>query len=243
MKASQRTWIEALPGVLMFEINRLAMDEQGNTIKLKKPFSFPKILHPGRFLIKNHKRSTKLQNSMVEKKRRVHQLEESIEQFLKFNNTDLNLVTMLNLCANFLQSQTNEEPSLEGSDIKIFTPDSLKASSSVNDATSLIREYAARVSDSVNSMKEELETCNREIASTFDTEEMNEFVYELKGIIVHDGEVGSGQYYSYVQDNGVWRKFFDMQVSECNEKQVMFDSLGEYGISAACCLVYTVQNI
>ena len=243
VKASQRTWIEVLPGVLMFEINRLALDAQGNTIKLKKPFAFPKVLYPGRFLLKNQKNSSKLQRSMVEKKRRVRQLEESIEQFLKFNNTELNLVRMLNLCTNLLQSQSSDEPGLEESDIRIFTPSALKAPGNMLEATSLVAEYAARVSDIVKNMEEELERCTQEIDSTFDTEEMKEHVYELRGIIVHDGEVGSGQYYSYVHDKGIWRKFLDMHVSECNEKQVMFDSLGEYGISAACCLVYTAQNI
>ena len=232
-----------MPKVLLFEINRLTIDFNGNTIKVKKPFSFPKILNPGRFLSKNKKISMKLQKSMTEKKIRVKQLENSIEKFDKFNGTNLKLGNMLSLCSDFLHSQKNPELSIEESDIQVFTPSSLMCQENLEEATSLIDSYSSKVNEIVNQIKEELVTCNQEIENTFDREELKEHEYLLTGIIVHDGEVGSGQYYVYMQNSGGWKKYHDVNVTEVNEKAVMFDALGEYGISAACCLVYTSQKL
>lgn len=242
VKATQNIWIETLPTVLIFEINRVITDEAGRTTKVKMPFAFPDVLYPGRFFIKHCKKSSKLQRSMTEKKRQVRQLDSSIGKFLKFNNSNLNLVTMLNLCSNFLHSQGNESESFERSDIKVFTPSNLIPTEDLPKAADLIGNYSNKVAETVRTMEEKLEKCKSEIESTFDLEELKEHVYDLTGIIVHDGEVGSGQYYIYISSEGIWRKYHDMNVIEVNKKQVMFDSLGEYGISAACCLIYSIRN-
>ena len=215
------------------------MDSNGNTIKLKKPFSFPKTLFPGRFLLKNKKKSIKLQHSMRDKKKKSKQLEISIDKFIKFNGTDNSLPVMLNLCSNFLHSQSNREVSIDEPDIQIFSPSSLLPVEDLDKATNLIMQYSSKVSEIVQEMKGELENCTREIENTFDQQDLNESVYELIGIVVHNGEVGSGQSYIYMYNNGIWKKYHDMNVTEVNEKQVMYDSLGEYGISAACCLIYS----
>jgi Ubiquitin carboxyl-terminal hydrolase/UBA/TS-N domain len=243
IKAKQKTWIENLPGVLMFEINRHGKDSNGNIIKQKKPFSFPKLLYPGRFLLKNRKKSQKLQRAMAAKKKKVKQLETSIETFEKFNGSDLSLEKMLKLCSVFLNSQKIPTIATEEPEIEIHTPSKLLPQEDLEVAVCLIDQYTEKVSEKIQVMKNELLTSTNDIENTFNQKEFNEHVYELSAIIVHDGDVGSGQYYLYMRHGDQWKKYHDINVTDVNEKQVMFDALGEYGICAASCLVYIDQGL
>jgi hypothetical protein len=64
--------------------------------------------------------------------------------------------------------------------------------------------------------------------------------YHLKGVIIHEGTVSYGHYYSYVNVNGKWFKFDDLQVTEVDMEEVMNTGRGlTEKKSANCyCLVY-----
>ena len=64
--------------------------------------------------------------------------------------------------------------------------------------------------------------------------------FYLKGVIIHEGDVNYGHYYSYVYVNGSWFKFDDLQVSKVEEFEVMQTGRGlSEKKSANCyCLVY-----
>ncbi|KAI5793866.1 hypothetical protein DFH27DRAFT_146876 [Peziza echinospora] len=47
------------------------------------------------------------------------------------------------------------------------------------------------------------------------------FQYELLTVVVHDGQIDTGHYYSYSKSNGQWFKFNDSVVSAATEAQVL----------------------
>jgi ubiquitin C-terminal hydrolase len=64
--------------------------------------------------------------------------------------------------------------------------------------------------------------------------------YDLKGVIIHEGTVNYGHYYSYVKINNTWNCFNDLQVEKVTEEIVMKTGKGfSEKKSANCyCLVY-----
>ena len=64
--------------------------------------------------------------------------------------------------------------------------------------------------------------------------------YTLKGVIIHEGTVSYGHYYSYVKVDGQWVCFDDLQVEEVSEETVIKTGKGFTDKkSANCyCLVY-----
>lgn len=236
--AKQVTWVNTLPKLLVFDIKRQQLDAHGHSVKNKKAFAFPEKLHPGRFLYENHGESYKLQKSLRSNKRKVKNLKSSVEKFENFNGTDLNIAKMLGLCSEFLKHQANNSDMLEGNDFEPLVVEGLEPGA-ITRAFDLIHGYSAVVDEKLAKMKTDLESYSSNIEMAFNTEKFNQHEYELTAVIVHDGDIGSSQFYSYMHLAGKWMKFQDISVSEVNFKEVMFHSLGEYGISAACCLVYS----
>lgn len=243
VKAKQINWIDILPGVLIFEINRLATDSKGNISKVKKAFSFPMTLYPGRFLLKNSKKTVKLQRTMTNKKKSLKQLENTIESFENFNNKKQNISQMLKLCSDFLESQNNQELKIGNNEIYVDPPLPIEKKLTLEIACKVIGDYSEKVQSTLEETKEKLRTCEKDVENTFDEEKFKKFEYTLHAVIVHDGDVAAGQYYAYMKSNGIWKKFHDINVTEIGEKSVIFDSLGEYGISGACCLIYVDKNL
>ena len=64
--------------------------------------------------------------------------------------------------------------------------------------------------------------------------------YSLKGVIIHEGTVSYGHYYSYVKINENWFKFNDLEVEQVSEEIVMNNGRGlSSKKSSNCyCLVY-----
>lgn len=243
VKAKQTSWIDSLPGVLIFEINRLATDSNGNLFKIKKGFSFPMYLYPGRYLLGNQKKTRSLQKALATKKKNAKQLENSIETFDHFEGKNVNISQMLNLCLNFLENQRNRDINIDENEVFVEPPFGTEKYASFNETVNVIKAYSDKVQSNLEEMKEQLRRCEDEIENTFDEKKFRKQEYELSAIVVHDGDAGSGQYYSYMKNDGVWRKYHDINITEVGEKNVMFDSLGEYGISAACCLIYVDKNL
>ncbi|OMJ79576.1 hypothetical protein SteCoe_20384 [Stentor coeruleus] len=243
VKAKQTSWIDGLPGVLIFGINRLATDSNGNLFKIKKGFSFPMYLYPGRYLLGNQKKTRSLQKALATKKRNAKQLENSIETFDNFEGKNVNISKMLNLCLNFLENQKNQDINIDENEVFVEPPFGIEKQSSFNETLNVIKAYSDKVRSNLEEMKEKLRRYEDEIENTFDEKKFRKQEYELSAIVIHDGDAGSGQYYSYMKKDGVWRKYHDINVTEVGEKNVMFDSLGEYGISAACCLIYVDKGL
>ena len=69
--------------------------------------------------------------------------------------------------------------------------------------------------------------------------------YNLKGVIIHEGNVNYGHYYSYVKINDQWVCFNDMQVEQVSEETVIKTGKGfSEKKSANCyCLVYLKSRV
>jgi ubiquitin carboxyl-terminal hydrolase 25/28 len=230
--AKQVTWITELPKLLVFDIKR------HQEAKNKKIFNFPEKIHPGRFLVENHGESYKLQKSLRTNKRKVKNLKISIEKFEKFNESELDISKMLGLCTDFLSGLVNGTDLLDGSEFEseLLSEDQQK---SLKSTLNIVEAYSNEVNSKLEKMKSDLESYSSQIEKAFNTEKFNSHEFSLTAVIVHDGDVGSGQFYSYMCREGKWWKYQDISISEVNFKEVLFHSLGEYGISAACCLVYS----
>lgn len=68
--------------------------------------------------------------------------------------------------------------------------------------------------------------------------------YNLKGIIIHEGDVNYGHYFSFIKINTKWFKFDDLKVDEIEFEEVMARSLGESNKKTenCYCLIYSKED-
>ena len=85
-------------------------------------------------------------------------------------------------------------------------------------------------------------TFEAQINSAYDR--LQKTSYNLKAVIIHDGTINSGHYYSYIKYDGKWFCFNDSKVSEVPETLVFEDAKGLKVESRNCyCLIYVKLNI
>lgn len=68
--------------------------------------------------------------------------------------------------------------------------------------------------------------------------------YNLKGVIIHEGDVNYGHYFSFIKINEQWFKFDDLRVDEIELEEVMNRSLGNGNKKTenCYCLIYTKED-
>jgi len=74
-------------------------------------------------------------------------------------------------------------------------------------------------------------------------QKMNNVMYYLYSIIIHEGSAEFGHYYSYIKnlDKGKWYKFSDINISEVADEEVKQTSFGGKNASAYY-LIYIDKN-
>lgn len=250
--AQQEIWIEKLPDMLLFQIQRVKYDkETAFSYKIHKPFHFPKAIYPDRFMHKNKELSSELRGKMLNLKKRTALLGESIEKFQNYHGLNTTLDTVLSQVAEFLSSQNSasETMEIEYENLRLYSPENIETDPTkfqhLEAAKELINKYASITKAKRTQMLEQFDQHNSEIEAIFSWPELKEHPYHLHSILVHDGQVGSGHYYTYIYDTQyeIWRKFNDMHVSIVPEEQVMCEAVGGNGMTSAYSLVYINSNL
>ncbi|KAF7800239.1 hypothetical protein EIP86_011486 [Pleurotus ostreatoroseus] len=77
------------------------------------------------------------------------------------------------------------------------------------------------------------------IAGAFDCPELQNYKYDLRVVLVHDGFHGRSHIYSYVKYKGVWWKTVDSIVTEVSEETVLSDAAGLHLSAGPYFLIYS----
>lgn len=103
--AEKEVWIESLPSILLFQIQRVKYDsETACGVKIHSKFEFAEELYVDRFLYENKEMATGLRQRELELKGKVKTLEAALEEYENYNSTGASLeVTLTNSIA-FLQA-------------------------------------------------------------------------------------------------------------------------------------------
>ena len=103
-QAHQSIWLDNLPPVLFFQLNRVYF-ESGDLRKTLERFEFDKVIYPDRFFIKNRKESEKLRRIAKDLRDKCDYLEECINRFKKYRDEPEELSNILGKTMHFLNSQ------------------------------------------------------------------------------------------------------------------------------------------
>ena len=248
--AKQDVWLERLPTILLVQVNRVKFDRTtGNAVKLHSKFTFPKMLFPDRFLMKNKDLSSSLRERELELRRKVSILETHLSQFEQYKDSSLSLEDVLVLTSSFIDDQLNTSDYMQIDDesIDVTTFNIAKIETVTEDLTrkliagkELLQAYARTVSAKVTEMKAQLRAVTEEIDRMYKRPELQEHQYRLHSLLIHDGQAGSGHYYaySYEEETEQWWKFNDIHVTQVTEADVYRDSIGGHNFTSAYCLVY-----
>ncbi|CAG9320649.1 USP28_3 [Blepharisma stoltei] len=247
--ASQEFWLEKLPGIILFQIQRVKYDKVTNsTIKIHKQFKFPKILHPDRFMAKNKEIGSKLRENMLLLKNRIKFLEASLEKLNNYNSTNSGLDTILQQTIEFLSYNENPNQAMEIDEegLIIFTPEKVIANNpQISRSKTLLQTLTREIVTKIKLMKTQLEQYQFQIEEIFNVPQLKNHEYHLHSILIHDGQAGAGHYYAYVYDAEyeVWRKYSDVMITQVEESEVMTNALGGNGYISAYCLMYIENSL
>ncbi|CAG9318443.1 USP28_2 [Blepharisma stoltei] len=244
--AHQEIWIDKLPGLLFFQIQRV---QAGSLTKNSDAFQFPNSIYTDRFLLKNKELSLSLRERMLNLKKRVVLLEQSIEKFKKFNSNDLRLDVMLQQVAVFLGNQLNLTEIMETDENTGKEADRVEIDSGmlpeISQSKCFFEELAGNVQGMINDMEIQLDRHKKEIEAIFDINELKQHRYQLHSILMHEGSVEGGHYYAFIYDPeySIWRKYNDVNVTEVKEYEVMAEAIGGHGSNSAYGLIYIDSNL
>lgn len=98
-----------------------------------------------------------------------------------------------------------------------------------------MRETAAY---DTTAMRDELIQCSKEIEEIFNVPELKKTLYQLHGILIHEGRSAEGSYFTYIYEGGLWRKYSDIYVTVVEEDEVFRYSFGGYGGCSAIGVAY-----
>ena len=248
-QAFQRIWIEKLPQILLFGIQRVKYDtELGLLKKVHKAFNFPKVIYPDRFLVQNKTKSLEIMNSIKAHQKRIKLLQEKLEKFERFKDSQIPLSKVLELTSLFLSDNIQSSTYVDLETTDSLTPESLELFPQLpqlQSALSLVDQCSSVVNQKVDSIKQEIQTLSQEVEGLFDSAEMKKHPYLLHAVLVHEGGADRGHYFTYIfdQEHQLWRKFNDIHTSVVSESQVMEHALGGKGLFSAYSLVYVDPSL
>lgn len=105
--AEKVDWLEELPEVLTFQLNRLSFKD-GQAVKQFHKVPIPKQIYPDRFHYQNREEVTKLRKKIQEFRDQIEVLEGCLKKYQKFNNSEFDLVSSLQNSLDFFQKQGSE---------------------------------------------------------------------------------------------------------------------------------------
>lgn len=237
--AIQEIWPEKLPGILLFQIQRVRYDSNFlKNIKINSPFTFPQILYGDRFLLKNKSIYLKMREKLLRIKSEISRLEKELFSLENFENSGIDIREVLMQVSAFLDTQ---KYSIIDSKKKRIDPNILDASESDVESTQNIVDYCGNCVEKYSEgLKRQILDLELELERLYNVPELKAYDYHLHSILVHEGGAESGHYYAYIHDSAqhIWRKYSDTMIKDVDFAEVMKNSIGGSGDSSAYCLIY-----
>lgn len=100
--------------------------------------------------------------------------------------------------------------------------------------------WKKEVDSEISSLEVSINDINLKIESLYDEKELKCLEYQLHAVMVHEGSINSGHYWTYVHDRNrqTWLKFNDNTVTEVLWDELLKESIGGYSKTSAYSLIY-----
>jgi ubiquitin carboxyl-terminal hydrolase 25 len=240
--ATQEIWPEKLPGILLFQIQRVRYDPKAKiSVKLNTAFTFPRVLHGDRFLLKNKPIYLSLKDKLFSINSEMKSLEDELRHLNSFKDSGIALSIALDQVSRFLDMQQYSFVSsnkLLDSRIIEYNPKDIITTISTLDS------YKKVIDDRKSLLESKIKELERELEVMYNLPELKEYEYSLHSILIHEGKAEMGHYYAYIYDweEEVWRKYSDTLIKVVTTDEVMENAIGGNGEASAYCLIYIYKT-
>lgn len=103
VRAEKIDWIQELPNVLTFQMNRLKF-EQGKAKKMLHEVKIDKIIYPDRFMMQNQQQVEAKRNLVKKLRMNVNFLEGCLQKYKNFGGSEVNIFEAISLTLGFVQN-------------------------------------------------------------------------------------------------------------------------------------------
>ena len=160
-KVSQTTWIESLPAVLTFQLQRQKFMDNMLVKKQHKHPILPEI-YPDRFMYENRVEVENLRKNVDTLRKKIAYLKECLDQYHDFNGSQMGIEGVLNQAFNFFQDQGKgkvPETSLtqeEMSDLRPQLPLRQEQKAEFGIVQQMLKTYGGLVSQQIQNLKDQI---------------------------------------------------------------------------------------
>ncbi|KAF1765157.1 hypothetical protein GCK72_005109 [Caenorhabditis remanei] len=239
-----RNMYETLPAVFFCSLSRFQFDRTGE--KVHNKFTFPRELFMDRYLKECLEISGVLRKELLEKR---HELSlnraklQGVRSYPLGNGKTINLIdafeTVKNVTSNM---RLSEPPSIEpskreegtnflentGKTFPYFTEENFPGLSSYIEKTN---EAIMTLKKEESVLVKEMEALQEKISSIHDVDELKKHKYELHAMIIHDGEINRGHYWTYKLNKSIdgkeeWEKLNDRETTAVSYDQIEKEAYG-----------------
>eukprot|EP00927_Polykrikos_kofoidii_P069183 TRINITY_DN6456_c0_g1_i1.p1 TRINITY_DN6456_c0_g1~~TRINITY_DN6456_c0_g1_i1.p1 ORF type:complete len:1247 (+),score=311.40 TRINITY_DN6456_c0_g1_i1:52-3741(+) len=265
-KAKTSIWIERLPKLLFFQLQRVIFDQEKKAqVKLDEAFEFDSTVYVDRFLHSNCDIALEASTRVKELKKRRSSLLEALSRFEEYRGRPgISADEVMGWAADCLEENALRPPAKDASlaivsapALERCDPGHLSAGGlpevaslacdmkeGAELAVRLLRSVQESCRAQVSELKHEIDRLAEEIDDAY--KQLRRHPYELHAIWAHQGIAGSGHYWAYVRDwsNDRWIRFDDALVSVVPWEDVRAAAVGKEGSNtSAYVLVYVEQEL
>mmetsp|Transcript_32082 Transcript_32082/g.73304 ORF Transcript_32082/g.73304 Transcript_32082/m.73304 type:complete len:1074 (-) Transcript_32082:40-3261(-) len=256
-KASTCIWIERLPKLLFFQMQRVVFDQTKKAqLKLDEPFEFDSTIYVDRFLSSNKEKATEVAAKVRSLRAEQERLSATLNEFRNYEGNGASVGDVLGWASKLVHENASSAASAtqrpevahphsftlqgeaEGSPLQA----ALKGSSA--EVVKLLQSMQESCQRQVDELERELSRRAADVEDAY--RDFRCLAYELSAIWVHQGNAGSGHYWAYLKDwrQDRWLRYDDAVVSTVTWPEVREASVGQAGSNtSAYVLVYISKDV
>jgi len=263
--ASSSFWIERLPKLLSFQLQRVIYDQEKKVqVKVDESFEFDLTIYVDRFLLPNRAEAGNAAARVRELRQRRDELLQALCRFKEYQGRPgLGAEEVLGWAADCLEANALSPQAVDNSSsgsrpqLELCDPHRIAAGrmpeavtllgelqQAAPQAVQILRSLKAVCHSQEALLQQEVETLTAEIGDAY--RDLRQHPYELHAIWVHQGIAGSGHYWAYVRDwqNDRWIRYDDALVSVKAWEDVRAEAVGQAGSNtSAYVLVYLDKEL
>lgn len=237
--ATHDIWPEKLPGILLFQIQRVVYDPKlKQSRKINSEFRFPQKLYGDRYILKNKNIYLNLREGVLKIKEKIGVLEKQLDCILNYNGSGCSIIEILENVSKFLDTQQYSIIDKKKQIEHLLNIED----SSICLSREVIDEFVVRLKNRKENLIEKIQKLQVELEKIFDKEDLKQYKYVLHSILMHQGNAEAGHYFAYIYDidEKVWRRYSDTYIKKVTSEEVMKNAIGNDDTSAYC-LFYIYQ--
>ena len=164
-------------------------DKEKGIKKINDKFTFDKEIYIDRTLDENKAVFIKIREKVQKLKDRVKCYEEALKKIKNYNNSDINLLSILSQSKEFLLAQNEKPMELEGN-LELLMPTYVGGESEkdLHHFVEILEKYKYSLEKRVFELEARLNELNQEIEDSYAG--LRKFKYKLLSIMIHEGNAG-----------------------------------------------------